>query len=155
MQQQYNPPPAYEIVHRPASASPQPRWDGLNAAAYANNANATANSGGDSTAAAAAAHQAVMAAAAQEGKVPMTAPVAVSMPLGSPPTKQSHKIEQMPGGAPPAGSFKGASAIKADEVGTFNGGSYRVSHRDANSLLTVQLAMGAKLKVKSGKSHVQ
>lgn len=91
-----------------------------------------------------------MAAAAQEGKVPMTAPVGVSMPLGSPPaTKQSHGIQQLPGGAPPAGTFRGASAV-VDDVGTFSGGSYRISHRDTNSILTIQLAMGAKLKAKPG-----
>jgi hypothetical protein len=35
-------------------------------------------------------------------------------------------------------------------VGTFNGGSYRISHRDTNSILTLQLAMGCPLTVKPG-----
>jgi hypothetical protein len=35
-------------------------------------------------------------------------------------------------------------------VGTFNGGSYRISHRDSNSLLTLQLAMGCPLTAKPG-----
>lgn len=53
------------------------------------------------------------------------------------------------GGAPPAGHFVGASAI-VDDVGTFNGGSYRISHRDSNTILTVQLAMGCPLSAKPG-----
>ncbi|KAF2183134.1 DUF124-domain-containing protein [Zopfia rhizophila CBS 207.26] len=46
--------------------------------------------------------------------------------------------------------FAGASATTADDVGTFNGGSYRVSHRDTNTILTVQLAIGCPLTVKPG-----
>lgn len=52
-------------------------------------------------------------------------------------------------GAPPAGHFVGASAI-VDDVGTFNGGSYRISHRDSNTILTIQLAMGCPLNAKPG-----
>lgn len=37
-----------------------------------------------------------------------------------------------------------------DDVGTFNGGSYRISHRDTNSVLTIQLAMGCPLTAKPG-----
>jgi len=37
-----------------------------------------------------------------------------------------------------------------DDVGTFNGGSYRISHRDSNTLLTLQLAMGCPLTAKPG-----
>lgn len=55
----------------------------------------------------------------------------------------------MPGGAPPPGHFTGASAT-LDDVGTFNGGSYRISHRDSNTILTLQLAMGCPLTVKPG-----
>jgi uncharacterized protein (TIGR00266 family) len=44
----------------------------------------------------------------------------------------------------------GAASTSADDVGTFNGGSYRVSHRDTNTILTVQLAMGCPLTVKPG-----
>jgi len=47
------------------------------------------------------------------------------------------------------GVFTGATAT-TDDVGTFNGGGYRVSHRDANTLLTVQLAVGCPLIVKPG-----
>lgn len=56
------------------------------------------------------------------------------------------------GGAPPAGHFTGASAT-VDDVGTFNGGSYRISHRDCNTILTIQLAMGCPLNAKPGKSR--
>ena len=55
----------------------------------------------------------------------------------------------MPGGAPPQGHFVGASAT-LDDVGTFNGGSYRISHRDSNTIVTIQLAMGCPLTVKPG-----
>ncbi|KAI0472707.1 tryptophan RNA-binding attenuator protein-like domain-containing protein [Xylariaceae sp. FL0804] len=37
-----------------------------------------------------------------------------------------------------------------DDVGTFNGGSYRISHRDCNTIVTVQLAMGCPLSAKPG-----
>lgn len=55
----------------------------------------------------------------------------------------------MPGGAPPQGHFTGASAT-IDDVGTFNGGSYRISHRDSNTIVTIQLAVGCPLEVKPG-----
>ncbi|KAK5161413.1 hypothetical protein LTS14_001209 [Recurvomyces mirabilis] len=55
----------------------------------------------------------------------------------------------MPGGAPPQGHFVGASAT-IDDVGTFNGGSYRISHRDSNTIITIQLAIGCPLTVKPG-----
>jgi hypothetical protein len=60
--------------------------------------------------------------------------------------------EKVPGGAPPPGEFMGAKATYEDDVGTFNGGSYRISHRDSNSLLTLQLAMGCPLTAKPGKA---
>jgi hypothetical protein len=52
-------------------------------------------------------------------------------------------------GAPAAGHFTGATAT-VDDVGTFNGGSYRISHRDCNSILTVQLAIGCPINAKPG-----
>ncbi|KAJ5336555.1 uncharacterized protein N7506_004577 [Penicillium brevicompactum] len=60
------------------------------------------------------------------------------------------KMERIPGGAPAFGEFVGAHSTNQDDVGTFNGGSYRVSHRDTNSLLTIQLAMGCPLTVRPG-----
>ncbi|KAJ5922196.1 hypothetical protein N7516_009899 [Penicillium verrucosum] len=59
-------------------------------------------------------------------------------------------MEKIPGGAPAYGKFVGAQSHNADDVGTFNGGSYRISHRDTNSILTVQLAMGCPLTVRPG-----
>ncbi|GKT50308.1 uncharacterized protein ColSpa_10489 [Colletotrichum spaethianum] len=53
------------------------------------------------------------------------------------------------GGAPPTTHFIGATAT-VDDVGTFNGGSYRISHRDNNTILTIQLAMGCPLQAKPG-----
>lgn len=38
-----------------------------------------------------------------------------------------------------------------DDVGTFNGGSFRISHRDTNSIITFQLAPECPLTVKPGK----
>lgn len=55
----------------------------------------------------------------------------------------------MPGGAPAPGHFVGAMATQ-DDIGTFNGGSYRISHRDSNTILTLQLAMGCPLNAKPG-----
>jgi hypothetical protein len=54
-------------------------------------------------------------------------------------------------GAPPAGQFVGASAV-VDDVGTFNGGSYRISHRDCNTVLTIQLAIGCPVQARPGRS---
>ncbi|KAL6866163.1 hypothetical protein ACO1O0_002268 [Amphichorda felina] len=52
-------------------------------------------------------------------------------------------------GAPPAEHFVGAGAA-CDDVGTFNGGSYRISHRDCNTILTIQLAVGCPMEAKPG-----
>ncbi|CAK7219494.1 hypothetical protein SEUCBS140593_003905 [Sporothrix eucalyptigena] len=52
-------------------------------------------------------------------------------------------------GAPEPGMFAGAAAV-VDDVGTFNGGSYRISHRDCNTILTIQLAIGCPLTAKPG-----
>lgn len=60
-------------------------------------------------------------------------------------------MEQYPGGAPAYGKFTGVTSTNADDVGTFNGGSYRISHRDSNSLLTIQLAMGCPIVAKPGR----
>ncbi|KAJ5472924.1 hypothetical protein N7530_006925 [Penicillium desertorum] len=63
---------------------------------------------------------------------------------------QAVTMEKMPGGAPAYGQFVGAHSINQDDVGVFNGGSYRISHRDTNSLLTLQLAVGCPLTAKPG-----
>ena len=53
-------------------------------------------------------------------------------------------------GVPQGGGFVGAQGSTSDDVGTFNGGSYRISHRDTNSILTIQLAMGCPITAKPG-----
>jgi uncharacterized protein (AIM24 family) len=53
-------------------------------------------------------------------------------------------------GIPQDGAFVGTQASTQDDVGTFNGGSYRISHRDTNSVLTIQLAMGCPITAKPG-----
>jgi hypothetical protein len=54
-------------------------------------------------------------------------------------------------GAPAPGQFTGVSAV-VDDVGTFNGGSYRISHRDCNTVLTIQLAIGCPVDARAGMS---
>ncbi|KAL2353440.1 tryptophan RNA-binding attenuator protein-like domain-containing protein [Cryomyces antarcticus] len=66
-----------------------------------------------------------------------------------PPPLITSNSSNMPGGAPAATHFVGTSATQ-DDVGTFNGGSYRVSHRDTNTILTIQLAVGCPLTAKPG-----
>jgi hypothetical protein len=55
-----------------------------------------------------------------------------------------------PTGAPAGGQFAGATSSIVDDVGTFNGGSYRISHRDCNSVLTIQLAIGCPIDARPG-----
>lgn len=70
-------------------------------------------------------------------------------PLARPRQTSFARQSTMPGGAPPQGQFIGAGAT-VDDVGTFNGGSYRISHRDTNTIVTIQLAMGCPVTVKPG-----
>ncbi|KAL3482495.1 tryptophan RNA-binding attenuator protein-like domain-containing protein [Aspergillus californicus] len=70
----------------------------------------------------------------------------VSVPQSPPP--QLAQRMSLPLGT--SDGFTGAASTAGDDVGTFNGGSYRVSHRDTNSLLTFQLAVGCPLQVKPG-----
>jgi len=58
-------------------------------------------------------------------------------------------MEHMASPPPSQGQFA-PQAAGADDVGTFNGGSYRISHRDTNTILTIQLAMGCPLTAKPG-----
>lgn len=77
-----------------------------------------------------------------------------------PPEKQGHPGMGQPQmsqqSIPQQPHFVGAGAnaapgtVAADDVGTFNGGSFRVSHRDTNTILTIQLAMGCPFTVKPG-----
>jgi uncharacterized protein (AIM24 family) len=78
----------------------------------------------------------------------------IVMPLLSPRVPQQSMEQQMmnamPGGAPAVGQFVGVVSTQQDDVGTFNGGSYRISHRDSNSIVTLQLAMGCPITAKPG-----
>jgi hypothetical protein len=42
-----------------------------------------------------------------------------------------------------------------DCVGNFNGGSYRIDHRDCNSLLTLMLAAGCPVQAKPGDNFMR
>jgi uncharacterized protein (AIM24 family) len=52
------------------------------------------------------------------------------------------------GGAPSAAQLE--EHPEQDDVGSFNGGAYRISHRDTNTILTIQLAIGAPLHARPG-----
>ncbi|KAI9055828.1 hypothetical protein LZ554_000768 [Drepanopeziza brunnea f. sp. 'monogermtubi'] len=65
------------------------------------------------------------------------------------PALDTSAAQNLDRGAPAAEHFVGASTSQ-DDVGTFNGGSYRISHRDTNSILTCQLAMGCPLIARPG-----
>lgn len=62
------------------------------------------------------------------------------------PQVQVQQVQQVPSQP----QFAGAGSTQTDDVGTFNGGSYRVSHRDTNTILTVQLAIGCPFTAKPG-----
>ncbi|KAH8687554.1 tryptophan RNA-binding attenuator protein-like domain-containing protein [Tricladium varicosporioides] len=92
----------------------------------------------------------------QQAPLPSYAPPPTGAYAGNeyPPEKQAPAVDtsqptNLDHGAPAAGHFIGASTTQ-DDVGTFNGGSYRISHRDTNSIVTIQLAMGCPLTVKPG-----
>ena len=90
---------------------------------------------------------------------PYGAPAPTQSPLqhpGMPPQQVSQQQvqpqqQQVQASQP---QFAGAGSTSADDVGTFNGGSYRVSHRDTNTILTVQLAIGCPFTAKPGASYL-
>lgn len=49
---------------------------------------------------------------------------------------------------------QGGSNQITDTIGSFNGGSYRIDHRDSNTLLTLQLAHGCPVIAKPGILHL-
>lgn len=65
------------------------------------------------------------------------------------PTLDTSQEVNLYAGVPAACHFVGAG-VTQDDVGTFNGGSYRISHRDTNTIVTLQLAYGCPLTVKPG-----
>ncbi|KAM0458974.1 hypothetical protein ACHAO4_002363 [Trichoderma viride] len=74
----------------------------------------------------------------------------------APPPQQHTPVQQQYQQPPPQqqqqpqpAQFVGAVST-TDDVGTFNGGSYRISHRDSNTILTIQLASGAPIHAKPG-----
>lgn len=81
--------------------------------------------------------------------LPTAASAPEPQPQPQPPAKDSPAADDSNGLSSSSGIFVGATAT-TDDVGTFNGGGYRVSHRDSNTLLTVQLAVGCPLTVKPG-----
>jgi len=86
----------------------------------------------------------------QQFSGPPTYPPEEGDPSQYPDEKQPEIAASLISGAPPAGQFQGATAIVNDDVGTFNGGSYRISHRDCNTILTIQLAIGCPLDARPG-----
>jgi len=81
---------------------------------------------------------------------PMSPGYAMSPSPAPSSTLNSTRPDSVSGG-PPASHFTGQH--NADDVGQFNGGAYRISHRDTNTILTVQLAIGAPLHVKAGQHY--
>jgi uncharacterized protein (AIM24 family) len=72
---------------------------------------------------------------------PAGQPAGQSPAFGQPPLVEDHLAQA---------ELDAAMSSHVDDTGTFNGGAYRISHRDTNSLLTVQLAVGCPLHVKPG-----
>ncbi|KAJ6257314.1 hypothetical protein Dda_8203 [Drechslerella dactyloides] len=71
-------------------------------------------------------------------------------PSGPPPqqTPQGPPAQQgFPSGPQPSA---GSSGISQELVGQFNGGSYRIDHRDSNTILTLNLAHGCPVTAKPG-----
>ncbi|KAI0842570.1 DUF124-domain-containing protein [Hypoxylon sp. FL0890] len=69
--------------------------------------------------------------------------------LGTGQTHSRTTSNPAPALEPGPAQFQGAAAT-VDDVGTFNGGSYRISHRDCNTIITIQLAMGCPISAKPG-----
>jgi len=80
---------------------------------------------------------------------PPSGPVSGHPSYAQAPATPEKESSQVQGGAPSAAHFVGVSATQ-DDVGTFNGGSYRISHRDSNTILTLQLAKLCPLHAKPG-----
>ena len=72
-------------------------------------------------------------------------------PVGTPGAGPLSPAAGAPGGsALPAMSHFVGAGLTQDDVGTFNGGSYRISHRDTNTILTLQIAIGCPISAKPG-----
>ncbi|KJZ76370.1 hypothetical protein HIM_04099 [Hirsutella minnesotensis 3608] len=66
-------------------------------------------------------------------------------------TTEQHRIEDPDNLSPHASpAFGQAMTFGNSDVGSFHGGSYRISHGDSNTILTVKLAAGCPLEAESG-----
>lgn len=64
------------------------------------------------------------------------------------PYQQGHVGSQQPG--QPGQPAHGSGAWHATDSGAFNGGSYQISHRDTNTILTINLTQGGSVKSRPG-----
>ncbi|KAH3972819.1 hypothetical protein HBI56_185580 [Parastagonospora nodorum] len=140
-QQQFPPPGSTPVQHQPAPQS-QPQQ----AVAYGAPSHSPHPSIGDPRAAG---HPGMpQQQQPQQQHIPQTPSQSQFSNVGQSPYAQQQVA------APAQPQFAGAGAAQpsttADDVGTFNGGSYRVSHRDTNTILTVQLAIGCPFTAKPG-----
>ncbi|KAK6337514.1 hypothetical protein TWF730_002911 [Orbilia blumenaviensis] len=74
-------------------------------------------------------------------------------PSGPPPQQQApqQNFQPQPQAGPSAPVPQaGSGAISQELVGQFNGGSYRIDHRDSNTILTMNLAHGCPITAKPG-----
>ncbi|KAF3922462.1 hypothetical protein AA313_de0207342 [Arthrobotrys entomopaga] len=69
-------------------------------------------------------------------------------PPSGPPPQQQQPVQQAFQGPPQQAAS--SSAISQELVGQFNGGSYRIDHRDSNTILTINLAHGCPITAKPG-----
>ncbi|CDM31949.1 hypothetical protein CBS147339_1233 [Penicillium roqueforti] len=90
------------------------------------------------------------------GRQPVSPPQQDPIAYNQAAFEQNHAIamQTVSGGTPEHasehGELTGTGGMNQDDTGVFNGGSYRISHRDSNSVLTVQLAMGCPLNIRPG-----
>ncbi|KAL5612165.1 hypothetical protein BROUX41_000291 [Berkeleyomyces rouxiae] len=89
----------------------------------------------------------IMPAAASPNE-PASAPVAVAVAAPAPAAAAAAATASLHSRSL-SGAFSGAHSV-SDDTGVFNGGSFRISHRDTNSMLTIQLAFGAPLVARPG-----
>ncbi|KAL5359987.1 tryptophan RNA-binding attenuator protein-like domain-containing protein [Aspergillus floccosus] len=73
-----------------------------------------------------------------------------SNPVSPPPQTPPPAVQPVRAPSVQSQNAPSITTTSQDEVGTFNGGSYRISHRDTNSILTLQLATGCPIEAKPG-----
>ncbi|KAK6355792.1 hypothetical protein TWF718_000174 [Orbilia javanica] len=84
-------------------------------------------------------------------------PQSFAPPSGPPPPQQvpqqqppQQNFQPQPQAGPSAPVAQVGSTISQELVGQFNGGSYRIDHRDSNTILTMNLAHGCPIIAKPG-----